>query len=56
MVLSCLRCVDIYLLVVMVFCAPPPLMAAGAGRDSEFELLVLCDNWLENLDRTLVRS
>ena len=31
-------------------------MTTGTGRDSEFEMLILCENWLDNLDKTLVRS
>ena len=29
---------------------------AGQDRDSEVELLVLCNHWLETLDRALVRG
>ena len=30
------------------------LCVAGHNRDSELELLVLCNHWIENMHRTLV--
>lgn len=35
---------------------PPPPSATGHDRDSEVELLVLCNHWLDTLDRSLVTT